>query len=121
MPLPHHELRHTRRRWVRLSTATTAALSIALAAVWLAGQPEHSTPHDAWLAKVHDVRNEFPPGYAVTEPDPKLVTQNYLDALQQPMKGATSSPPNAPSNPAPPRRSPSVPRSKDCAVSSMIA
>jgi hypothetical protein len=41
------------------------------------------------LAKVHAVRDQFPPGYEVTETEPRVITQKYLDELRAPMDGAS--------------------------------
>lgn len=75
--------------WV---TGGVLVASAAAASVWLSQRPT-PTPSDPWLARVHDIADQFPPGYEVGQTAPMQITQEYLDHLQQAMAGATFIPP----------------------------
>src|SRR5262249_13340238 len=79
------------RRVVHIGTAVIAAVLIAQtvgASVWLVSQPS-PTSANPLLAQVHDVAGEFPSGYEVVPTKRAVVTQDYLNALNAPMAGAT--------------------------------
>lgn len=80
-----------RRRLVAVSAAAVVIAATGVAAsIWLAHHDSDSAaPRNTLLAKVHAVRHQFPPGYEVTETEPKVITQKYLDDLRTPMDGAT--------------------------------
>lgn len=76
------------RRAVTGLTALLACICIVAASGWLMHH-RSSTPSNPWLAKVHAVHEDFPPGYQVTETDTTVITQQYLDGLQAPMQDAS--------------------------------
>jgi hypothetical protein len=76
------------RAWA-LGATGLAVVTVVAASIWLVNHPSPGTHNNAALTKVHQVQGQFPPGYQVTQTDTKVITAEYVQEQQEPMKGAT--------------------------------
>lgn len=76
------------RAWA-LGAAGLAVVTVVAASIWLVNRPSPGTHNNAPLTNVHQVQGLFPPGYQVTQTDTRVITAEYVQEQQDPMKGAT--------------------------------